>query len=516
MTGDAHEPAGRPQGLRARLAAALLRFPAGKPRLAHAVRSARWPVLVALVLAATVAVNVLAGSRPLRWDLTAERRFSLSDQTVKVLRSLDRPVRITAVVHRGTQDGDLLEALVREYRRKSRRVSFEIVDFSRAQNRARALGVTAPNTLLVEADGKRRQVEGFNIFTATADGVQFKGEQALTRAVLEVTGRTGRKVYFLEGHGEPALGGELARLRDLTEGEGYALDSLNLTIKGSVPADAAAVVVLGPEQDMAPKEADALLAYRRKGGRLFLLVDPLPGRPLPELARVPEAVGVTLREEVAVDPVRAFFGDPTTPVPETRFHTVTEPLAARRLNMVLPGARLLAEAKKGDLTVTRLLETSPAAWGERNPLAPQLRRDADEPGGPLLLAAAVTEPPTPGGGASGGGTATAGGAGGGTSGGAATGAAEGGQRPVAVVVGNSAFVRGSALTVRGNLDFFLNALGWLVGQEELISVRPKALTLPRANVFGPAANRIFYGTVVFMPLALVAAGGRVWLRRRRL
>lgn len=450
--------------------------------LRQAVRHGRWPAVIAAVLGAVVGLNALAGSRPVRWDLTAEKRFTLSDQTVKVLKGLDRPVKLIAVIHRNTDSGDLLENLVREYRRRSGRVSFQIVDFARAQSVARGYGVDTPNTIVVESDGKRRQVEGFNLFSTTLDGVQFKGEQALTRAILEVTGRAGRRVYFLEGHGEPSLDGELARLRSLAEGEGYALAPLNLATSGRVPADAAAVVVLGPQQDLDPREAQALVDYRQKGGRLFLLVDPMPGRALPELGRVAEEAGVRMADDLAIDPVRGFFGDATAPVPEALFHTITDPLIQKRLNVVLPGSRSLADLKKKGLAVSVLLQTSSDAWGERNPLASPIRRDAGEATGPLALAVAVTA----------------------------------GDKPAAVIVGNSTMVRGNALTVRGNVDFFLNSLGWLVGQEELISIRPKELSAPRAEITGPEASRIFYGTTLGMPVALVALGGYVWHRRRRL
>ncbi len=455
---------------------------AARDILLQAVRYGRWPLILAVVFGAVIGLNALAGYRPVRWDLTAEKRFTLSDQTAKVLRSLDRPVKLVAVIHRNTDAGDLLENLVREYRRRSGRISFQIVDFARSQNVARSYGVETPNTIVVESGGKRRQVEGFNLFSTTMDGVEFKGEQALTRAILEVTGRAGRKVYFLEGHGEPALDGELARLRSLVEGEGHTVASLNLAVRGSVPADAAVVVILGPEQDLDARETQALVDYRRKGGRLFLLVDPLPGRPLPELGRLAEDVGVRIADDLAVDPVRGFFGDATAPVPEPLFHPITDPLLQKRLNVVLPGSRSLVDLKKNGLGVTVLLQTSAEAWGERNPMSSPIRRDTGETVGPLALAAAVTAQ----------------------------------DKPAAVVVGNSTFVRGNALTVRGNVDFFLNSLGWLIGQEELISIRPKELSAPRAEITGPEATRIFYGTTLAMPLAVVAVGGYVWHRRRRL
>ena len=50
-------------------------------------------VLVALAI--VVAVNYLASRQNKRWDLTASRQNSLSEQTVKVLQSLTAPVKFT-------------------------------------------------------------------------------------------------------------------------------------------------------------------------------------------------------------------------------------------------------------------------------------------------------------------------------------------------------------------------------------------------------------------------------------
>lgn len=449
-----------------------------------AARYAGWPAVIAALAVALVAVNVLASRFPLRLDLTLQRQFSLSEQTLKLIRTLDKPVKISAVIHRNTPQGDVLEELVRQYRRHSPRITTQVVDFSRSPNVARQLGADQPNILIVESEGKRKRVEGYNLFSTTPDlrGVEFRGEQALTRAILEVTGRSGKKVYFLEGHGEPGVAG-LGRLRSLVEGEGYALEGLNLAVKGKVPDDAMAVVIMGPQEDLDQKEADLLLEYgRKRKGKLFLLADPLPGRSLPQLGRLAREVGVELRDDVVIDPVRGAFMDPTAPVPVGIPHPITDPIMAKRLNLVLPGARSLGERKAEGLTLFPLLQSSPDAWGEKDPLAGSWKRDPGEPSGPLHMAVAVS--------------------------------AE--NRPLAVVVGNSSFVQGNALSVRGNVDFFLNALAWLVGEESLISVRPKPISPPRADVTVPLGRRIFYGTVVAIPLLTLVGGGSIWLRRRRL
>ena len=42
-----------------------------------------------------MAVNYLAARHPMRWDLTKDQRYSLSDQTKKVVAGLKDDVKIT-------------------------------------------------------------------------------------------------------------------------------------------------------------------------------------------------------------------------------------------------------------------------------------------------------------------------------------------------------------------------------------------------------------------------------------
>src|SRR5919112_566854 len=49
---------------------------------------------VIIVLAILVGINYLASRRNKRWDLTAARQFTLSEQTKKVLQGLQKPVTV--------------------------------------------------------------------------------------------------------------------------------------------------------------------------------------------------------------------------------------------------------------------------------------------------------------------------------------------------------------------------------------------------------------------------------------
>lgn len=493
------------------------RRPAVASRWFRAGRGVNAGVLTLFVVGILVLVNVLAARHPLRMDLSPDRRFGLAPQSRDVLARLAReqqPVRIYAFVQDGTSDAEPVEDLLREYHLASRRVQVEVVDPEKQPSLAREMDVRAFGTVVVELGGRRRKIEPYNLFSPdpTGMGMQFRGEQAITRALMELGGDGGAVIYFTEGHGEASPLDDYSELRNYLEGEGYTVRTVNLATRRRVPEDARILVMGGPRTDLVSGEREAVAAYLAGGGRLAVWVDPVPGRDFPQLRRLlAEGLGVELLPGIVVDPGRALFGDPLSPIPEMRWHDVTRPLIQANMGMVLPGARAMRpmdrNASPGQRPQARaipLLLTTEQAWAETQPVGQRWNKDPGDAGGPLEVALAIER--------AGRGAAVAP---------AQAGAANGsggpaGARPVAVLVGNSTFARNASLSFQGNLDFAANALSWLAGLEDRVSVRPRSTPVVQVSLTGTQAEAIFYGTAVGMPLAVLLLGIGVWWRRRSL
>jgi ABC-type uncharacterized transport system involved in gliding motility auxiliary subunit len=147
------------------------------------------------------------------------------------------------------------------------------------------------------------------------------------------------------------------------------------------------------------------------------------------------------------------------------------------------------EAKSADkTTVDKLFSTSGNSYATKNLSTPEIRIDTkNDRKGPLSLAAAGTYN---------------------------TGKEN--QNGRFIVVGSSSwatnnFIRSNSL---GNRDLFMNMMNWLSSDEDLISIRPKdpedqSLSLTQAQV-----GRLFYTSILGLPLLVVAAGFMVWWKRR--
>ena len=142
---------------------------------------------VVVVLALLIGVNYLASRRNKRWDLTANKQFSLSDQTRQILQKLDAPIAVR--VFDQPAQFDRFRDRLNEYRYVSKQVSVEYVDMDKQP---------------VEATKNQVQAYGTVVFAYKdrTERVVSSDEQQLTNGLIKVISGKQRKVYFLQGHGE--------------------------------------------------------------------------------------------------------------------------------------------------------------------------------------------------------------------------------------------------------------------------------------------------------------------------
>mgnify|MGYP003338264792 CR=1 FL=1 len=83
-----------------------------------------------------------------------------------------------------------------------------------------------------------------------------------------------------------------------------------------------------------------------------------------------------------------------------------------------------------------------------------------------------------------------------------------------VVFGDSDFASNAAIGFSGNKDLFMNTVGWLSQQENLISIRPREASDRRITLTATQQNWIVATAMLFVPGFVFAAGILNWLRRR--
>jgi ABC-type uncharacterized transport system involved in gliding motility auxiliary subunit len=457
-------------------------------------RQARYGSLAAasvlVVLGILVAINYLSTKYNKRWDLTAARQFSLSDQSKKVLQDLKEPVRIRVFAR--SEEFQRFRDRLDEYTYHSKQVTTEYIDPEKRPGLAQQYGVTALGTVVFEYAGRNEKVNS-------------DGEQELTNGLIKVIQGRQPKVYFTQGHGEKdttsaeragynAIGGALTS-------DNFVVEKLVLAQTTEVPADADVLVIAGPRTDFLGPEIEVLKAYLARGGKLLVMLDPVlkPDQPQPvQLQALLKDWGIDAPNDIVLDVSgmgRLIGTDESVPVAASYPpHAITQEF---NLLTAYPLARSISPIEGGvnGRNPQKLIETGPRSWAESDLKSlsggQPAKMDGSDKGGPVSLGVAVSGPAPP----------------------------KPGETPKQVearivAIGDSDFASNAALGVQGNRDLFLNTVNWLAQQENLISIRAKDPEDRRITLTAKQEQVIFYLTVLVVPGLILLAGVQTWWRRR--
>lgn len=469
-------------------------------------RSTRYGLGTALVVVLALGVVVLASAISLRhnarWDLTEDRRHSLSPQTIRVLRSLEAPVEAIAFFRSDTPGRRTAEDLLKQYASYSGGAfSWRMEDPDRAPGLARRYGVESYGTVVLERD-------------ARSEKVLDAEEERLTNSLIKLLREANPVVYVLTGHGEADIAstdrGGFSEAKAQLERANFDVRSLALAREPAVPDDAAVLLVPGPRADLFPQELEAIDAFVKRGGAALFMLTPFQADGLgAHLARY----GVEVSDDlvVEVNPIGRLFGvGPEVPVvTQYENHPITRDLGGLMTLFPLTRSLEAVPTPPDGVTVQPLALTSAQSWGERDRSVldrGEAKPDPEDRPGPLPVAAAATvdlrdgtEPAVA------------------DKSEAAAGddAARKPTRARIVVVGTANLASNQFLGAQGNRDFFLNAVSWLAEREDEVSVRPRE---PRRHpiILTSAQSRVvFWLPVVVLPLAVLLVGIGVTIQRRR-
>ncbi len=460
---------------------------------------------VLVVLAMVVFLGALSMRHHLRWDLSAEGIHSLAPQSVKVLKGLKKPVEAIAFLRQNQAGRNQIEDLLDQYAFQSREFKYRFVDPDQDPGLAKRYRINEYGTVVLVSGDRDEQVK-------------LPEEQSLTNALIRLTRKRKKVVYFLEGHGERSMQGigkdDVSSLVKAIEHGGYTVKKLVLATAPRVPADASVVVMAGPEKKLMDVEKQRLAAYLGRGGGVLILVDP---RTSTGLTGWLKERGIILGNDMVLDQAsRLFNASPAWPLAmKYGDHPITNPLEG--VMCYFPGARsvsLAAKLPKGVKGV-ELVKSSPQSWAETDLDALLADKSAKyDKGkdrlGPVSLAAAVSLPgvkpkaeekpkagekPKQ----------------------AKSKAAREGPAPKGnlVVFGDADFVSNTHLDQAGNRDLVMNSVNFLAQEEDLVSISPKKATNQPLLLQPQEARLVFWIPVVLIPAALILLGLVVVIRRRR-
>jgi ABC-type uncharacterized transport system involved in gliding motility auxiliary subunit len=451
---------------------------------------------VLVVLGILVAINYIGSRQNKRWDLTANKQFSLSDQSKNVVAKLDAPLQV--LVFAQEPEFERYQDKLKEYQYISKQVSAEYIDPDKKPSVARQNQIQQYGTIVFNYKGRTERVTSDN-------------EQDITNGIIKVVSGQQKKVYFTQGHGERDTGSSeregYGTIAAALGRENYSVDKLVIAQQGSVPDDAALVIVAGPRTDFFSPEIDALKKYLDKAGKLMLEIDP-PDKPdsppLANLIALAHDWGIDVGNDVVVDVSgmgRLIGTDASVPVAANYpAHPITQRFSFLTAFPLARSASAVSGGVNGH-TAQAFVESSPRSWAETDIKSlltsgkVALDESKGDKKGPIAIASAVSAtssaPPKPG-------------------------EAADAPKPETrvVVIGDSDFAATAGLGIQGNRDLFMNIVGWLSQQENLISIRPKDADDRRITVTATQQANIMWLSLLIIPATIFGTGVYTWWRRR--
>jgi ABC-type uncharacterized transport system involved in gliding motility auxiliary subunit len=441
-------------------------------------------VYIIVILAVLVVANFLANRYNKSYDATANKRFSLSDQTKKVVGDLKQDVTISYFDRASGMQGakDLLD----RYQNLSPKLHIQYVDLLKNPTLARAESVTREGEAVITVGARREDAKTFD-------------EEGVTGALIRALKGGEREVCVVSGHGEHRLDDSsqndgFSGFQTIVQRDNYKVQSINLQQKAEVPAACTLIVVAGPTGDYIQPEVDAIKKYVEGGGRALFMLDPplqIGHKPVSDntaLSSLLESWGVTPDKNLLLDESAAsqlMGGGPTAPVVmQYDSHPIVNDLANSAT--AFPLSRSLETKNTDKTTITKLFSTSADSYATANLASPEIRIDPNkDKHGPFTLAVAGTYM---------------------------------GSKPSDsgrfVVIGNSGWASNQALGFSGNRNLLLNMINWLSSDEDLISIRPKEPEDRRITLTRAQFRLVQTTSQFFLPLIVIVGGVMVWLKRR--
>ncbi|WP_292995547.1 GldG family protein [Nitrosomonas sp.] len=444
-----------------------------KLRLHYLIQNGAFVILLLLLV---ILLGYLAVQTRLQWDVSQNGRNSLSEASVEILQKLQGPVQVTAyATEQHAQLGDIRKIItdfVALYQRVRPDLSLTFID------------PVAQPILTQEADV---QVNGEMVikFNQRVEHLTAINEQAFSNALMRLARAEDKLIVALGGHGERRLDGsanyDLGEFGRHLRTNGFNSQSLNLAIEQDVPVNASMLMIASPQTDLLPGEVDKLLNHIDRGGNLLWLVDQGSLRGLLPLA---EKLRLTLTPGVVVDPQAEQLKAPITFALGAIYgqHVITDNF---EYITVFPFARQITIDESEEWSNVLLVETAQQGWVETGDLNSEITFDqADDVAGPITIAVTLTRNIQD-------------------------------REQRVVVVGSGHFLANTYLGNGSNLDFGINLINWLTGDEELIVIQPRATLDSNLILSESELTLVVIGFLVLLPVLFLVSGTVIWWRRRR-
>lgn len=457
-------------------------------------------VITAVVIAVIVLVNVILGfsdiSKVMRFDITKNKLFSISQKSIDLVSQLEKDVEIFILSPENSYSNLLITEIVDQYvvRGNGRVIGPRFIDtdkdptfISKNFDPEQVRGIKNGD-IIVKSGNKIKVLTNQDFMNISYDyygGAQVTGlkvEQAFTSAIKSVVSETDNTVYFVSGHGEYD-NNQLSQIRSAISLNNYAME--NITLTAPIPEEADVLFFPSPTSDLLGSEMENLASFLERGGDAIFLFDVQNSlQELPNFNEVFRRYYLELNYDMISEFNQTnYLKENWMIIPKVFLNEVTKNLNPDQMFIYLPMCRSInvLSTDKQTLTLSYL-------FGTTDDSASVDLNTGEQRFGPFALGALS-------------------------------------QMEVGVsnyskiaLIGNCTFITDSYMSDLGDNGsrYIVSILNWMQDKTEEVTIPAKSLEQPHLNMTQQSRILIFVLLTAVIPLIIIGSGVLVWIRRKNL
>ena len=457
-------------------------------------------VMIVVFVAIIIVINMIAGNLPSKYtqlDISAEKLYTIGDETKAMLKDLDKDVTIYQIAQSGSED-ETISNLLQRYADESEHITVEVKD--PVVNPKFVSEYTtdnlSSNSLIVVCGDRNKVINYNNIYQSELDyntysynTTGFDGEGQITSAIAYVTSEDLPILYTLEGHGEQELD---STIKEDVEKANMDIQSLNLLTEGSVPDDASCLLINSPTSDFSDDEKDAIITYLENGGEAMIFSD-YTGTEMKNFDAILENYGVKRAEGLVFEGDSQHYAMqmPYYLVPTVESTDITSEVASSGYYILMPYAQGIQKTDdvRDTVNIESLLTTSDSAYSKTDINSGTLEKEDGDVEGPFDLGVSITE------------------------------SVEDGKETHIIYFSTANLLQGEVnqMVSGGNEKLVMAAFSSLVDNETTTTVSIPAKSLEVSYLTLTAYDASFWKICVIglIPGAFLVIGFMIWLKRRK-
>ena len=463
------------------------------------LRNGSYSVVISAVFVVIVLViNMIVGSLPTKYtelDVSTQKLYTISDDTKKFLKDLDKDVTIYQVVQSGSED-ETIKKLLERYAEESDHIKAEQKDpvVNPKFTSQYTSDDVAANSLIVVCGDRSKVVNYDSIYESSIDYntyqssiTGFDGEGQIDSAISYVTSEDLPVLYTLDGHGEKELD---STLQEDIQKANIDIKSLNLITEESVPDDAACLLINAPTTDISEAEKDTIIDYLENGGKAMIFSD-YTEESMENFDAVLKNYGVERTDGIVIEGDSQHYAQmPYYLVPTVNSTDAISDFTSKGYYVLMPYAQGIKkdEDVRDTVTVNSLLTTSDSAYSKVDVNSGSIEKTDDDIEGPFDLGVSITETVD--------------------------------DKETQIVYYASSNLMDSQINqmvAGGNEQMIMSSLNWMCSSDETSTISIPAKDLQVSYLTLTAYDASFWKIMVMgiIPAVVLIMGFMVWLKRRK-